>query len=600
MTASIYKNLLVIVGFLAASYANAQTKPQADSQPKDTTEIVVSGQQNAADWFSAESAHFIVYSDTSHENVSKLLNKLERLDYLLRLYVSSEGTADNGPKLRLYYLKNFDAIRQVESPRPDYAIGLYNSCALGVQGFATYMYYAEKNNAVLEKQPENEGLSYIFEAYARHFIYHNSNLRTPTWYIDGFAQYFASTRFSETETVVGMAPASINEYLSTLHSTGRYNSLDYKDILLQNDSKSQSIAGTAGVKLEFEARSWVFTHYILSSSENIQRFRKYVSLVTQNNEPTKAFEQAFGFKISQLSKILWRYKWQSSEALKTNLNLGGTQDINFASLPKGANNLLLADAALRSCPNQEIGASLLEKIRIESKHYSGSDYAQLILSRAEINFGDAQNSLAYLTEKTSKDKSNFEAFYLLGLAQARLAEQNNGDAQKKLLESAQRNLLKAITLNQQSPEAFYAYFKAGIQAQDAPSEESLGAAIAAWKLAREVNTYSKSAALTYAYLGRNAEAQDALALLLHNSRDPKMIAWAEAWKERLNSGANKAEFLREMRLEPASGSSFKEWTIATADVMKAVSLAANLEAAKNVIVQQKMQDQTPKSSNQRQ
>ncbi|RZA06012.1 MAG: hypothetical protein EOO68_05745 [Moraxellaceae bacterium] len=583
---------LFSVALLLAT-ALTSTHVTAQINNKDVTEVIVNGQQDASDWFSAESAHFIVYSDTSHDNVSKLLNKLERLDYLLRLYVSSESKVDNSPKLTLYYLKNFSDIRQIENSRPDYAIGLYSSCALGVQGFATHMYYSEKSNSILEKQPENEGLGYIFEAYARHFIYHNSNLRTPTWYIDGFAQYFASTRFSDTDTVVGMAPASINEYLSTLHSTGRYNSLDYTDILLQNDSNSRNIAGTAGIKLEFQARSWILTHYILSSSENIQRFRNYVNLITQNVEPTTAFEQTFGFKISQLSKTLWRYKWQSAEALKTNFSAGGTKDINFGSLPKIANTLILADAALKSCPNTTLGLSLLEKIRKATKQYPSSDYAQLILSRAEINFGDAKNSLPYLTEKTSKDPSSFDAFYLLGLAQFRLAEQSNGESQKNLLELSQRNLLKAITLNPQAHEALYAYFKTSVNGLDVPNEQSLGAGILAWTLAREVSVYSKSAALIYAYIDRKTESQDALTLLLHNSRDPQMIEWAQSWKARSYSGITQAEILREMRLDPLLTPSFKEWTIATVDVMKSVALAANLEAAKNVIVEQRKQDQTP-------
>jgi len=596
MNKNSYRNILVILGLLASCYANAQTgTPQ-----KDVAEVVVSGQQNAADWFTAESPHFIVYSDTTHESVSKLLDKLERLDYLLRLYVSADGKADAGPKLTLYYLKNFSDIRPFESPRPDYAIGLYNSCAFGVQAFATYMFYGERHTATLEKQPENEGLSYIFEAYARHFIYHNSNLRTPTWYIDGFAQYFASTRFSDTDTVVGMAPASINEYLSTMHSTGRYNSLDYNDILLQKDSHGSNLAGTAGVKLEFEARSWILTHYILSSSDNIQHFRKYVDLIIQDIEPAKAFEQAFGYKVSQLSKILWQYKFQSAKALKTNLNVGGTKDISFGSLPKAANDLLLAEAALKSCPDKEAGTALLEKIRKETKQYPDSDYAQLILSRAEINFGNPQNVLDYLTEKTNKEKSNVSAFYLLGLAQLRLAEQANGDNQKSLFESAQRNLLKAASLNAHAPEAFYAYFKAGINAQDTPSEQSLGSAIIAWKLAREVNTYTKSAALTYAYLGRKTEAQNALDLLLYNSRDPKTMEWAKNWQARLNSDINKTELLREMRLEPIVDASFKEWTIATADVMKAVSLAAGMQAAQNVIIDQQQQAQQQQNQNQNQ
>ena len=60
-----------------------------------------------------------------------------------------------------------------------------------------------------------------------------------------------------------------------------YYSLDYKDILLGNDSKGHNTAGVAGVQLEFQARSWALTHYILSSTDNIQRFRNYNKLVAQ-------------------------------------------------------------------------------------------------------------------------------------------------------------------------------------------------------------------------------------------------------------------------------------------------------------------------------
>ena len=590
MIKSFYQRTLVAaLSMFASSIAFSATANQT-TDSKNITEVTVSGQQNASHWFISESPHFIVYSDTSTDSVSKLLNKLERLDYLLRLYTPNDNKNDAGPKLTLYYLKNFSAIRPFESPRPDYAIGLYNSCALGVQGFATYMFYGEKNNALLEKQPENEGLSYIFEAYARHFIYHNSNLRTPTWYIDGFAQYFASTRFSDAETVLGMAPASIGEYLGSLHSTGRYNSLDYKDILLQNDSNSRSLAGTAGVKLEFEARSWIFTHYILSSSDNIQKFRKYVGLITQDVEPTKAFQQSFGFTISELSKVLWRYKWQSAQALKTNLKTGSAPDISFTSLPITVDNLILAEAALKSCPSPELGNTLLDNIRKEAKKYPNSDMAQIILSRAEIDWGNAENALTYLAPKAQEKAPDFDALYLLGRAQLRLAEQAQGDMQKTYLADAQRNLLRAITLNQQAPEAFHAYFTAGVRAQSTPSEQTLGAAILAWKLAREVNTYSKSAALTYAYLGRKTEALDALAILLHNSRDPHMTEWAKSWQQRLTT-ATQAELLSEMRSAPLADSSFKEWTIATADVMKAVSLAAGLQAAQNQILDQQQQDQ---------
>lgn len=586
MTGRIYKNTFAVLALMTGCYASAQTAVPATSNQKDVTEVVISGQQNVSNWFRAESQHFIVYSDTKHDDVTLLLNKLERFDYLLHLYTKAEDKGDAGPKLTLYYQARIKDLKLVDRDQPAYAVGLYNSCAQAVQGFGAHMYYRQNSNLALEKQPANEGLAYIFEAYARHFLYRYTDLRMPTWYIDGFAQYFAGTRFSESETVIGMAPESIGDYLRFI-SNGHSYSLDYEDILLQNDSKGHNLAGTAGVNLEFQAKSWVLTHYILSSSENIQHFRAYVGLVMQGVEQTKAFEQAFGYKVSKLSNNLWKYK-RKSQALKLNLTAtSSTTDIQFSSLPISANNLILADAALKSCPNPKLGASLLEKISTEAKKFPGSDYAQLILSRAQIDWGNPQNALAYLTAKATEN--NFEAYYLLGLAQLRLGEQSQGESKKAYLEAAQRNLLRACALNQQSAEAFYAYFKAGTQAQNVPADNVLGSAILAWQLQPEVSSYARSSALVYAYLKKIPETEHALSLLAHNSRDPQMAEWGQTWQTRLSTGVTRAALLAEMRLEPQPNARFKEWTIANNDVMQAVELASGLQAAQSFIRDQQMQ-----------
>lgn len=582
-----------LVGTLALVTAAADTRGEPTTRsPEDTrgvAEIVVSGQQNASSWFRAESTHFIVYSDTSRPNVSRLLDKLERLDYLLRLY----GNTDKKPgtKLTLYYFKNFDDLRQLSGSQPAYAIGLYNSCAEGVQGFNAHLMFRDNNPALLEKQRETEGLTYIFEAYARHFIYHNSDLRTPAWYIDGFAQYFASTRFSDTETVVGMAPQAIGDYLGSIHSTGRYDSLDYQDILQDNDSHGQNLGGKDGVRLEFQAKSWILTHYILSSSDNIKRFRQYVDLLMRGTERNKAFEQAFGFSVKQLSKVLWRYKWQSAEALKSNLNATDIGEISFNDLPSAANNLLLANAALKSCPDEKRSADLLQRIEKEAKKLPNSDYAQLTLSRAQILANRPGDAIAFLTAKTRDDKTNYEAFYLLGRAQTRLAEASQGDAQQQYFTAAKASLLRACSLDAQAPEAFFAYFRAGLGAQNKPAEDVLGSAVIASKLAREVSSYAKYAALTYAYLGQTQSARDILDMLASNQREPQTADWAKAWGEKIAAGIGREQILTEMRAPALETSAFSEWTYANAEIMQAIALAANRANANNLILDQQQQAQ---------
>lgn len=589
MTGRFTQYAFALIGLLASGYASAQTTP---ASTKDVTEVVIKGQQNASDWFRAESQHFIVYSDARQQDVSQLLDKLERFDYLLRLYTKADTTTLSTQKTTLYYMAKIRDLKQVDKDQPQYAIGLYNSCALGVQGFGSHMYYRVNSDRALEKQPENEGLAYIFEAYARHFLYRHTNLRTPTWYIDGFAQYFASTRFSDTETLIGIAPKSIGSYLAFM-SNGHRRSLDYTDILLQNDSKGQNYAGISGVQLEFQARSWVLTHYILSSNENIQYFRNYIALGLQGVEPTKAFEQAFGFKASKLNNVLWKYRLQTAKALKLNLTAGGAGDIQFSALPASANNLILADAALKTCPNPKVGESLLQKVRKEAQKFPNSDFAEFTLARAEIEWGNPQAAITFLSTQT-KNKS-FEVYYLLGLAHLKLAEQSQlegqqGEQQKAYWESAQANLLNALALNQQSAEASYAYFRAGVQAQAKPSNEILRAAIMAAQLQPEVSSYNRAAALSHAYLKQLSEVESTLSLMAANSRDPHMAEWAKTWQAKLNTGVTRAEILAEMRRELVPAASFKEWTIANYEVMQAVELAAGLQAAEGFILDQQQQN----------
>ncbi|MFO1389469.1 hypothetical protein [Cellvibrio sp.] len=589
MKGIIYPLSIAVSSLVFSINTSAQTTALTSSKQKDVAEIVINGQQRDSDWFRAESTHFIVYSDTKREHVYHLINKLERFDYLLRLYAKPNTSSESEPKLTLYYQSNYKDLKKIDKEQPSYAIGLYNSCTQGVQAFATHMYYGANPDVPLEKQPENEGLSYIFEAYARHFLYRHTDIRSPNWYIDGFAQYFANTRFSDKETVLGIPPQSIRDYLMYISGGNTYYSLDYKDILLDNDTKGHNVGGEAGVKLEFQARAWALTHYILSSNENIQRFRAYNQLVAAGTERTKAFEQSFGFPVKKLSNYLWKYKRKSAEGLKLNLTTGGNQDIQFSSLPISANTLVLADAAIKSCPTPDNGKSLLQNIANEAKKYPTSDYAQTILSRAQINWGDAKSTLPYLSSIAKGD--NAEAFYLLGAAQLRLAGTSQGEEKTTYLKAAQSNLLKAISLNPTAAETQYAYFQAGLLAHEMPTEETFSAAIKARTLAPEVGSYLRVAALSHAYLKQIPETEATLDLMARNSRDPKMAEWAKTWQAKLSSGVARSALLAEMRTEIEPNPRFVEWTVAGDSVMQSVQKSAEMAAIAGFLQEQQIQDQ---------
>jgi hypothetical protein len=572
---------LVLSLFLASAVtARAQqSAPAAQAQS-----VTVVGQRDVSAWFRAESQHFVVFSDTSNEDITQLLNNLEKLDHLLRIYTKAYRKADRAEhKLTFYYHSRPADLNAIDANPPADAVGLYSSCASGVQGFGVHLWrIAGLDSTQLAKAPLNESLSYLFEAYTRHFLYRYTDIRTPTSFIDGFAHYFSSVRFSDNQLAVGRVPTGVGSYIQFLDQGHRY-SLDYTDILEQNDSNGRNYAGTAGVRLEFEAKSWLLTHYMLSSEENRARMDKYLNLAARDIPATQAFERAFDLKVSDLASAMWRYSRGGLKVIQVELPSLPDARISFRSLPMADGEFILADAALKSCPGHRAGEALLQKVGDLARKFPNNDAGRLTLSRAQIDWGNARDALPWLTAATQGSKAGFEAFHLLGLANLRLAGQHNDAAGKAYLDAAQRNLSRALELNPASPEAAFALFKATVNATDEPSASALQGVIAAWENAHEVNTLAGAAALAHAYAGNVPKAKWALRMLARNVRDPDMAAWAKQWQSRLDAGASRADILAEMRREATPLASFKEWTIDSTSVMQTVVYNAGLEDAQHYL-----------------
>lgn len=569
--------LAALLGSVCGFNAHGQQAPAAPS-------VVVAGQRHASEWFRVESQHFVVYSDTSNDDVALLLNQLEKLDHVLRIYtrpfLKSSGKE---AKLTFYYHDSADDLNGLAAKQPAHAIGLYSSCAAGVQGFGVQLAKLDRlNNAELLKSRPDESLNYLFEAYTRHFLYRYTDIRAPISFIDGLAHYFASARFTDTQMLVGRAPLVINRYLNFLDQGRRY-SLDYKDVLEQNDTRGVNYASAAGIQLEFAARSWLLTHYMLSSDDNRARLTGYLAAVYRDTPIPQAFEAAYGIKTADLATILWRYRNTSVKVMQVDMPDLPAAVMDFKTLPQSSGSFVLAESALKSCPGRPEGEALLRQTAQAAAQYPGNDYAQLVLSRAQVDWGNPQDALPYLNAAASQAGASAEVHYLLGQAHLRQAQP----------ELARRSFAQALNADPKSAEAAYGLYQAGLHPDSAPDETTLAAAIVAFNNAREVNTLARAAALAYAYAGDNARARNALKLMAHNIRAPELSAWARTWLGKLATGASKEELAAEMRRQPAGSTAFREWTIATALVMQEVERNAGLQDARSHLYQQSIDPVKP-------
>lgn len=567
------KRTLAALGLLCTLTANAQDT----SPPSSEQRVTVKGQKNPSEWFKAESQHFVVYAETSRESVRLMLQNMERLDYLLRLYTKPYlKSQPREPKLTLYYHDRSGGLSQHAATTPRDAVGLYNSCSAGVLAAGVELDpLVELDNAHLSKAAGNDTQSFLFEAYARHFLYRHTDIRAPLSFIDGFAQFFANTRFSSDQMVVGKTPLVLGQYLSFI-TDGRDYSLSYADVLNDNDSKGRNYAGVPGIKLEFAARSWLLTHFMLSSEENRTRLARYLNLANRDMPAAKAFETAYGIKPDQLDTLLWRYRLSKAKVLQVEAPALPAVQITYTGLPNAVTDYVVMDATLKSCPGRATGEALLRKM---SEHPGGTPQhplARMALSRAQIDWGNPQDAVPYLNTLTGAGKRNPEALYLLGLAHLRLASQQQGTARSASLETARSRLTDAVNADPTSAAAAYALLRSELDSDGPLTTTAMTAAQLAWSNGREVNEYTRVIALMHAYAGNNAKSRQALNVLAQNRRDPAMAAWANQWQARLVAGVDSADVLAELRRAPAPDAAFKEWTIDREEIMREVATAAGL------------------------
>jgi hypothetical protein len=534
--------------------------------------VTIQGQKHPSAWFKAESRHVVVYADTTRDSARLMLQNMERLDYLLRLYTRPFfKSLPNEPRLTLYYRRNKGDLQQHADKLARGAVGLYSSCSGGVHGVGVELTpMTDIGDAQLAKAPDNDTQTYLFEAYARHFLYRHTDIRAPLSFIDGFAQYFAATRFSDDQMVIGQAPAAIARYLDFLRSGRRY-SLTYADVLADNDSEGHGYAGPAGVKLEFAARSWVLTHFMLSSEANRNRMARYVNLANGGMPATRAFETAFGMKPDELDRVLWRYRLSDAMTLQIDAPALPVAQVDYTALPESVSDYVMMDATLKSCPGRATGEALLRKMSANPDGTPNHPLARMALSRAQVDWGDAQDAIPYLATLR-----NPEALELLGRAWLRLAARQQGAARAATLDTARRHLVDAVNAAPSSATAAYALLRAELESADPPTTTALTAAGLAWDNGREVGEYARSAALMYAYAGDHAKSREALNVLMRDRLDPALAAWASDWNARLLAGVDSAAVLAELRRTPSHESTFREWTIAGDITMENVARAAGV------------------------
>lgn len=426
----------------------------------DPSTVVVKGVRDPSAWFRIESQHLIVYSNDDPDDVIELVNNLERLDAVLRLYLKPFLDGREAlPRLTLYFQARPDLPPEIGAVDGSTA-SLTSRCASGTLAFTFGRAKSWKlDNASLLRPEDDYTLMTNFVVYADTFLYRHTRIRAPAWFLTGFDAYFGGMRFTDDQMLVGRDAGTSYNLLQEIDE-GRIRRQRFDDVLHDRTVPGMFKVGTNGYyrQWEFLARSFNLVHYMLSSEENRNKMGKYLERVNEGSDSADAFADVFGLSGQELDAAMWRYRQASMKILQVEVPDLPRAHIEFTRLSRIEAGFVLDNAALKTCPAPAAGKTLLARVQQKAAQAPAVDFAQITLARAQVEWGDPLDAIAYLTRVVGNDPYDPEPQYLLGLAHAKLADRAGPDRQDQLA-AARASLTDAALLAPEAPDVSYALFR---------------------------------------------------------------------------------------------------------------------------------------------
>lgn len=463
--------------------------------------VLLSAAPAKAEWRRAESPNFIVYSTQSEAQLRQRILLLEDYDRLLRRMISvTEPPAPN--KLHIYIVDGIEDLQLIR-PVPATTAGMYEASADGIAAF-------------VDDSTAMSGNEILFHEYAHHFMLQYRPNAYPVWYVEGFAEYFMTARFSPSRIEIG-------DYSSARSGAIRFGEWLPMERILNGDLRGLNDEQRA----QFYAQAWLTVHYFYSTPERQAALARYL-VALRGADPANAIRTATGMDAAAFGREIshyvgsghvdyWRMPRPAGEA---------EPPVTVTVMPRGAGDLMLYEAALRVGIGDDKGRLYLPRIRAAAARHEGDPFAQRVLAHAELLYGDPAAADRLLDGLLAASPNDAELLYLKGLRHLRAAEHaENGSAEAA---EARRWFGRAHQADPNHFQTLYRYAQTFRNDPGYVSDNNIEVILLAHQLAPQVSEITLNAA---AMLIAHRDNAIAIALLRPLAADPHDAELAQAARQ---------------------------------------------------------------------
>jgi tetratricopeptide (TPR) repeat protein len=428
-------------------------------------------QPAAAAWLEASSDHFIIYSDTSPEQLQAFADRLERFDAGLRHVFLPNAAADTGRRsnrLRIFVLENAAAVRRLCRASCRNILGFYTP---RIGGSVAFTPRRAGDGSKLDIDPE----TVLFHEYSHHFMYANFTAAYPAWYAEGFAEFNSTALFQRDGSLGLGAPA--------LHRA-------YDLVLGGADLSTERLFETAADRQDdltmrgLYARGWLLTHYLTFEAKRRGQLNNYIRDVNAGTPSLAAAKAAFG-DLKQLDRELDRYQ-KSRRMSYAVLPASKLSTGSVVVRRLGAGEAAMMPVRIRSTrgvSRDEAEALLPEARRIAAGYPNDAD-VQVQLAEAEHDADNLKEAEAAADRALAADPDHARALLYKGLIQADLVA-DSATMEPTAWRGVRSWFLKANKVDADAAEPLYHFYSSFARSGMRPPRNAVLGLQRAFQLAPE-------------------------------------------------------------------------------------------------------------------
>lgn len=446
-----------------------------------------------AEWRKATSEHFVVYGDINEGALRNYTQKVERFDRMLRLWFPPRDASLIAPRLPIYLA---DGRTDMQKIWPD--------IPANVGGFYTP---GEERIFAVTGGTGSDNDNTLFHEYAHHYMQQNMTGAYPGWFVEGFAEFFATADLSPGRMRVGLFDAGRMNSL-----TMGFNTWMPMDQLLRSRSYDTGSRGHF-----YYAQSWALTHYLMSTPERRAKLGRYLAAVmTEGRNPVEALQGTIDRTPEQLQDDVRRYLNGSINFLSQAQEFPPV-DVVIERLSPAEAELVWLDLRLaRFVPEERRAGNLAEAQRVAGR-YPGDPFAARVLAQAYLDMKQPEDAVGVMRPivEAHPDEPLGQRFFAVTLMDAGDAVEDS-DRSATLYAEARRALGRAYAADALDYRTYLALARSRRGAGNYPTDNDVEILLTGAQLAPQISSLRFQTAQVMMHRGRYREAVAYLQPLANN------------------------------------------------------------------------------------